>query len=81
MKNPGINMQVFVSDRRNNNIGGHAIEFSHYYKTRLIQLGFSTSTSEKTRTLLTWKTTSRFRQAVKCGHSHVGQDVSNDSEV
>jgi hypothetical protein len=39
--------------------------------------GFSTSTSEKTRTLLTWKTTSRFRQAVKCGHSHVGQDVPN----
>ena len=50
---------------------------SHYYKTCLLQLGFSTSTSEKTKTLLTWKTTSRFRQAVKCGHSHVGQDVPN----
>jgi hypothetical protein len=49
----------------------------HYYKTRLLQLGFSTSTSEKTRILLTWKTTSRFRQAIKCGYSHVGQDVPN----
>ena len=25
-----------------------------------------------------WKTTSRFAQAIKCGHSHVGQDVSNE---
>ena len=37
----------------------------HYNKTRLLQLGFPTHTSEKTKTLLTWKTTSRFRQAVK----------------
>jgi hypothetical protein len=49
----------------------------HYNKTRLLQLDFSTFTSEKTRTLLTWKTTSRFGQAVKCGHSNVGQDVPN----
>jgi len=31
MKNPGINLQVFVSDRRNNSIGGHAIEFSSHH--------------------------------------------------
>jgi len=37
----------------------------HYNKTRLLQLGFSTSTSEKTMTILPWKTTSRFRQAIK----------------
>jgi len=63
--------QLFIKNKGNvNNV--------HYYKTRLLQLGFSTSTSEKIRTLLTWKTTSRFRQAVKCGHSHVGQDVPNE---
>lgn len=28
MKNPVIDLQVFVYDRRNNSIGGHAIEFS-----------------------------------------------------
>ena len=49
----------------------------HYNKTCLLQLVFSTSTSEKTRTLLTWKTTNRFGQAVKCGHGNVGQDVPN----
>ena len=49
----------------------------HYYKTRLLQLGFLTPTSEKIQTLLTWKTTSRSGQAVKCGHSYVGQDVPN----
>jgi len=49
----------------------------HYNKTRLLQLGFSTSITEKTRTLLTWKMTSCFRQALKCGRSHVGQDVPN----
>jgi hypothetical protein len=49
----------------------------HYNKTRLLQPGFSTSTSEKTRTLLLWKTTSRFRQTGKYGCSHVRQDVSN----
>jgi hypothetical protein len=49
-----------------------ARRWAHYYKTCLLQLGFSTSTNEKTRTLLTWKMTSRFRQAVKCSHSHVG---------
>ena len=54
---------------------------SHYNRTRLLQLGFSTSTSEKTQTLLTWKMTSRFGQAVKYGHSYVGQDVPNGSEV
>jgi hypothetical protein len=48
-----------------------------YNKTRLLQLGFSTSTSEKTHTLMTWKPTSRFKEAVKCGYSHVGQDVPN----
>jgi hypothetical protein len=58
----------------------------HYNKTRLLQLGFSTSTSEKTMTILPWKMTSRFRQAIKYGRSHVGQDipngyVPNDSEV
>ena len=53
----------------------------HYNKTRILQLGFFNPTSEKTQTLLTWKTTSRFGQAVKCGHSHVGQDVPNGSEV
>ena len=50
---------------------------THYNKTRLLQLGFLTPTGEKTQTLLTWKTTSRFGQAIKCGYSHVGQDVPN----
>ena len=47
---------------------------------------FKISTSEKFRNSLPWKTTSRFRQAVKYGHNHVGQDVPigrvpNGSEV
>ena len=59
----------------------HEMTDNHYNKTRLLQLGFSTFTSEKTRILLPWKTTSRFRQAVKYGRSHVGQNVPNGSEV
>ena len=50
---------------------------AHYNKTCLLQLGFSTSASEKTRTLLPWKTTSHFGQAVKCVRSHVRQDIPN----
>ena len=54
-----------------------SVQSYHYYKTRLLQLGFPTHGSEKTRTLLTWKTTSRFGQEVKCGHSNVGHHVPN----
>ena len=39
-------------------------EHDHYNKTRFLQLGFSTSTSEKTRTLLPWKTTSHFNKCI-----------------
>ena len=53
----------------------------HYYKTRLLQLGFLTPTSEKIQTLLTWKTTSRSGQAVKCGHSYDEQDVPSRGSV
>lgn len=34
MKNPVINLQVFVYDRRNNSIGGHAIEFSSHHHNK-----------------------------------------------
>ena len=41
------------------------VQVNHHYKTRLLQLGFLTPTSEKIQTLLTWKTTSRSGQTVK----------------
>ena len=53
--------------------------YTMFNKTRLLRLGSSISTSEKTQTLLPWKTTSRFRQTVKYGQSHhVGQDIPNE---